>query len=419
MNIFKFGGMSIKDAEAIRNTANVIGNYGEAPLIIVVSAMGKTTNALEDLTKAFFRQEEGYYQKFEAIKNDHFQVISELFGDESNEVFDEVNDLFVEIEWIIEDQPVESYGYLYDQIVSIGELASTQILSGYLNQQNIGNTWRDVRDLIKTDNAYQQARILWDETTEAVKNAESHLKSGVSVTQGFLGCTSENFTTTLGREGSDFSAAIFAYLLDAEKMTVWKDVPGILNADPNQFDNTQKIDHLSYLEAVEMTYYGAKVIHPKTIKPLENKQIPLHIRSFINPEESGTFISKDPIDQDKLPPVIVFKREQLLLNLRTKDFSFIAEENLSMIYQIFARHRIGLNMMQVGAITFSACVNEKHLSTGKLLAELENHFSVETHEDLDLLTIRHYDDQTLAQYTQGRKCKLTQKDRVTVQCLMI
>ncbi|PSR01990.1 MAG: aspartate kinase [Bacteroidetes bacterium SW_11_45_7] len=386
MNIFKFGGMSVKDADAIRNAAQVIQDYGQEPLVVVVSAMGKTTNALEELTNAFIEQREGYYKQFEEIRDGHFQVIRELFGDDQNEVSDEVNDLFVEIEWIIEERPFESYGYLYDQIVSIGEFASTRILSGYLEACSISNTWFDVRDLIKTDNAYQQANVLWDETAEVFREAEATFRNGITVTQGFLGCTSENFTTTLGREGSDFSAAILAHLLDADQVTVWKDVPGIFNADPDQFGETFKIDAVSYLEAVEMTYYGAKVIHPKTIKPLENKGIPLYIKSFLHPDQPGTVISSEPVSRETFPPVIVFKRDQLLLNLRTKDFSFIEEDNMSLIYQIFARHRTGINMMQKA--------------------------------DLDLLTIRHYDENSLARYTKNRASFITQKDQVTVQCLM-
>jgi len=395
MRVFKFGGASVKDAEAVKNVAGILQNYKGEQLVIVVSAMGKMTNALERVVDAYYRKTGEAQARLEEVKQAHYTVLQELF--EANDpVFDAVNDTLVEIEWVLEETPEESYDYIYDQIVSIGEFLSTRIVSAYLNKVGLPTTWLDARDVILTDNTYRAAKIQWDIT---VKNANRIvpplLKKGFVLTQGFVGGTSENFTTTLGREGSDFTAAIFSYCLDAESMSVWKDVPGILTANPRIFKNVTKIDHLSYREAIEMTYYGAKVIHPKTIKPLQNKNIPMYVKSFVEPDGEGTLISSDT--EVYYPPIIVVEKEQILLHISTRNFSFVAEENLSVIFAVLAKHQLKVNMMQNTAISFSVCLTNRPERITALLEDLSKDFNITKEENLELITIRHYKPEAVEQ----------------------
>jgi aspartate kinase len=338
MKIFKFGGASVKDANAVKNVATILKSFPNENIIVVVSAMGKVTNALEKLTNAVFyspQNEENTnidaHTALDEIKKYHFQIIEQLFPNKNHPIYNEINNAFVELDWAIEDGSTLSYGHTYDQIVSIGEIVSTKIVAAYLAESGIVNKWIDARDFIQTDNCYREGNVNWELTQELVdKNLLSVFSKKevpVVVTQGFIGGTSENFTTTLGREGSDYTAAIIAYTTNAESVTIWKDVPGVLNADPKWFDDTQKIEQLSYQDAIELAYYGATVIHPKTIKPLQNKKIPLYVKSFISPEKSGTVINEV---QSMLPvPCFIFKMTQVLLSISPKDFSFIVEENFS------------------------------------------------------------------------------------------
>ncbi|MGB3076620.1 MAG: aspartate kinase, partial [Chitinophagales bacterium] len=391
-------------------------------VVIIVSALGKTTNALEAITNAYFNKTGKAAVLLEKLKQQHFAILAELFPASNQEVYDSINNTFVEIDWILEDQPLDKYDYIYDQIVSIGEMAATKIVSAYLNHQNIPTQWIDVRDCIRTDNTYREGKVDWELTQ---KNIALHvlplLQNQFVLTQGFLGGTSENYTTTLGREGSDYTAAIFGYSLDAEEVTIWKDVSGVLNADPRYFPEAQKIDTLSYHEAIEMTYYGASVIHPKTIKPLQNKKIPLHVRSFLSPAAEGTVIRDFPINDNQLmemmTPVIVLKTNQILISMSAKDFSFIAEDNLSYIFGILSSHRVKMNLMQNAAISFSICADNTE-NIPAAINELSKSFTVKSNESLSLLTIRHYTEAVLESYTSGKNILLEQKSRQTVQVVI-
>ena len=322
INVFKFGGASVKDADGIKNLAKIIELNKDKQLLIVVSAMGKTTNALEDLTKAYADQRPDIQQIFGNIKNYHQNILLQLFEDENHPVYDEIENSFVEIDWIIEDEPHDEFDFIYDQLVSMGELISTKIVNAYLNHVGIKSKWLDARSFIHTDNSYREGNVDWNKTCKSIeKNIPQVIQDQVAVTQGFIGGTSENFTTTLGREGSDYTAAIFAACLNAEAVTIWKDVPGVLNADPKLFPDTIKYEELSYREALEMTFYGATVIHPKTIKPLQNAKIPLMVKPFLSPLESGTCIQESQVKITQ--PAIILKNNQVLLTVSTPDLSFI------------------------------------------------------------------------------------------------
>ncbi len=417
--VFKFGGASVKDAAAVRNVAAILGNYKNEPIIVIVSAIGKMTNALEEVVNAYFHGEGDPQEKLQAVKTAHYQIIYDLFGNDTHEVYDSLNDTFVEIEWIIEETPQESYDYIYDQIVSIGEFLSTQIVSAYLNEIGIANTWLDVRDIIRTDNTYRDGNVDWQDTVARMQRVmPALLEKGLVVTQGFIGGTSENFTTTLGREGSDYTAAIASYCLDAASMTVWKDVPGILTADPRLFADVCKLDRLSYREAIEMTYYGAQVIHPKTIKPLQNKHIPLHVRSFVQPDAPGTIIDDSAENEANYPPMIVVKNNQVLLHISTRDFSFVAEEHLSTIFGLLAKHRLSANMMLNTAISFSICVNNTADRLALLQKDLLSLFNLKIDTNLELITIRHFDEATLQKVLEGKTTLLQESLRDTVQLIV-
>jgi aspartate kinase len=419
MQIFKFGGASVKNAAAIRNVAEILKHYKNEKLVIVVSAMGKSTNALEAITNAYFYEKEERSDLFQNFKDFHYNIIIELFGEKKQDVTADVDAVFANIEQYFEKKTQASYNFIYDQIVSSGELLSTILVSAYLNAQNLPTQWLDVRTCVKTDNVYREANIDWDLTRQKINDIVPKLvESNFIVTQGFLGATPEFFTTTLGREGSDFTAAIFANALNAEKMTVWKDVVGILNADPRLVPDAIKISHLTYYEAIEMTYYGAKVIHPKTIKPIQNKNIPLIVRSFAKPHENGTIIHTHSLPESEKPPVIVFNKNQILLSIITKDFSFIAENNLSQIYQLFAKHRIKANLSQNAAISFSACIDNVPYKVEPLIADLNVTYKVLSNKDLELITIRNYRGEVIEKHTQNRDIILQQKSRQTIQMLV-
>jgi aspartate kinase len=417
MLVFKFGGASVKDAEGIINLAKVVGNYQNEQLLIVVSAMGKTTNALEQLTKAYVDQADNMHEIYESIKQYHYDIIADLF-ETGAPVFDEVANTFVEIDWMIEDEPHDDFDFIYDQIVSVGELVSTRIVTAYLNKAGLNSQWLDVRGYIHTDNTYREGVVQWDKTRESIQlSVPAQLERGIVVTQGFLGGTSENFTTTLGREGSDYTASIFAACLGAESVTTWKDVPGILNADPKLFADTVKFEELSYTEAIEMTYYGATVIHPKTIKPLQNAKIPLLVKPFNHPEEAGTVISENAVNVFK-KPVIIVKPNQVLLSISTKDYSFITEDHLSDIFGKLAKSHVKINVMQTSALSFSVCFDYKDDYFRRILTNLSENYKVKYNNDLTLITVRHDAANELRSLTEGKTVLLEQVSRNTAQVVL-
>ncbi|WAC40015.1 aspartate kinase [Pedobacter sp. SL55] len=417
MQVYKFGGASIKNIEGIKNVTQIIQSFGAKNLLVVVSAMNKTTDKLQELAFAHINGDEKKHQILESIKDFHFEIIGKLFADTKNPIYNDVANTFVEIEWLLEEDAEDSADYLYDQIVSIGELVSSKIIAAYLNQQGTLCVWQDARNYIQTDNNYREANVQWDKTTNEIqKHLPSYLDKGIVLTQGFIGNTSENFTSTLGREGSDYSAAIFSAALDAEKMTIWKDVPGVLNADPKWFDETEKIPQLSYRDAIELTYYGATVIHPKTIKPIQNKGIPLYVRSFIHPEQLGTEISSEATT---LPvPSFIFKVNQVLLSISPKDFSFIIEENLSHIFAIFHQNKVKVNTMLNSAISFSVSIDNDEQKIESLINDLSADFKVKYNKDMELVTIRYYNQQTIDRVTENKKVWLEVKSRNTCQMVM-
>ena len=418
MQVFKFGGASVKDAEAVKNVVKVLKQFPGEPLGIVVSAMGKTTNELERLAKAFFYKTENPEEILDEIKQFHFKICNDLFSSPNHPVYTDLENTFVELHWSIEDEPTHSFDFEYDQIVSIGEVVSTKIVSAYLNEAGINNKWIDIRGIIQTDNTYREGKVDFELTESLIKKIvlPQLNMTPVFVTQGFIGGTSENFTTTLGREGSDYTASILAYCLDAKSVTIWKDVPGVLNADPKWFNQTKKIDELSYHDAIELTYYGATVIHPKTIKPLQNKNIPLYVRSFLAPAEKGTVI-KDGEKRLNIPSYI-FKIDQVLISIQPKDFSFIAEDNLSDIFEMFSKHGVKINLMQLSAISFSVCCDDDQLKIKALVGDLQTVFKVLYNSGLELMTVRYYTHETIDLLTRHKIILLEQRSRFTVQMVM-
>ncbi len=417
IEVYKFGGASLKDAEGIKNISSIIALNPHKQLLIVLSAMGRTTDSLEMLAKAYFTGAADVQQIFIRIKDYHEKVAEALFEDTGHPVFDDIANTFVEIDWIIEEEPYDNYDYIYDQIVSIGELVSSKIVSHYLNHQGILNQWVDARNYIQTDNTHREGRVDWNKTTYLTETLlQPILQKQIAVTQGFIGSTSENFTTTLGREGSDYTAAIFASCLKAAAVTIWKDVPGVLNADPKWFDYTELIPQLSYYDAIELAYYGATVIHPKTIKPLQNNGIPLHVRSFLDLEAPGTLIGNT--DKPLEVPSFIFKVDQVLISIYPKDFSFIIEENLSQIFDILHQHRIKVNTMLNTALSFSISIDNDDAKIMKLIETLSATYRVKYNKGLELVTIRYYNQQTIERVTVSKKVLLEVKSRHTCQMVM-
>ncbi|MFH1005049.1 MAG: aspartate kinase [Bacteroidota bacterium] len=417
LKIFKFGGASVKDAASVHNVASVLKYFNEANLIVVVSAMGKTTTALEQLTDAFFLEKKEDAKKIlNEIKKYHFSIIADLFPDKNNSIYYDIQNVFIELEQAINRIPSYPYNQEYDQIVSRGEIIATRIVSAYLNFVEIKNNWLDVRNLIKTDDTYREGKVNWEVTEKLIKEEFCSGKTGITVTQGFLGSTSENFTTTLGREGSDYTASIFAYCTNAESVTIWKDVPGVMNADPKWFDKTQLIEQMSYHDAIELSYYGATVIHPKAIKPLQNKKIPLYVKSFSHPEEKGTIINNS---LSPLPiPCFIFKMNQVLISIYPKDFSFIMEENFIDIFHIFLKQKIKINMMQNSAINFSVCTNNDEHKIPELIKILQQKFRILYNANLELITIRYYNQATIDRVCSGKKILMEYRNKYTAQLVV-
>ena len=417
MRIFKFGGASVKDAESVRNIAVILDRFSGEELLIIVSAMGKTTNALEDLIRSAYHGLDDSKQLFEEIKAFHLQIVVELFPDPDHEILRLAEELFAQLYDQMKAFEGMGFDMFYDQMVSYGELLSTKLVSCFLNEGGFSNQWLDARGLVMTDNSYRAARIDWDETGNRIKmNIMPVFNSGkMVITQGFIGGHGD-YSTSLGREGSDFSAAIFGNILEAEEVVVWKDVPGYLSADPQHYDDAVKLDKISYTEAIELAFYGAKIIHPKTIRPLKNKSIPLVVKSFMAPEEKGSVIHEDN-STDGLVPSSMIKEDQVLISISSRDVSFIAEGHLHKIFGLFTEHSIGLNMMQNSAISFSVCVDHNQ-RLEKLLEELQKEFKVRYNEGLQLLTIRHYDQETINRRTKGKEILLEQKSRITAQMII-
>ncbi|MBI3521135.1 MAG: aspartate kinase [Bacteroidetes bacterium] len=418
MQVFKFGGASVKDADGVKNVAEVLKQFPEQKISVVISAMGKTTNALERLAKAYFYKSEDAETVLEEIKTYHITICRSLFPSENHPVYTELENTFVELYWAIEDEPTQGFDFEYDQIVSMGEVISTKIVSAYLNEIGLKNKWIDVRGLIQTDNTYREGKVDFELTETLVKRDLMPVFNSynIIITQGFIGGTSENFTTTLGREGSDYTASILAYCLNAKNVTIWKDVPGVLNADPKWFTRTKKIDELSYHDAIELTYYGATVIHPKTIKPLQNKNIPLYVKSFLKPKEEGTVI-RDGEKRLNIPSYI-FKIDQVLISIQPKDFSFIAEDNLSDIFEVFSKHGVKINLMQLSAISFSVCCDDHASKIKELVQELQKQYKVLYNSGLELMTVRYYTQETIDTLTAQKIILLEQRSRYTVQMVM-
>lgn len=412
MRIFKFGGASVKDAAGIRNVYEVLQITGHDDVLLVVSAMGKTTNALEAVTNNYMNKSASLAASVQEVKKYHNEILLDLFDDEKHSVFSAVGTLFAELEWFLKSNKSPNYNFVYDQIVSFGEIISTTILSHFFSHMNIKTLWMDVRNFIKTDSTYRDASVDWDATQKLIsKNAK---KKALVITQGFLGSDENNFTTTLGREGSDYTAAIFAYCLNAESVTIWKDVPGVMNADPRHFEKATLLNQISYREAIELAFYGASVIHPKTLQPLQRKEIPLYVKSFLNPKLPGTSVSRGK-DLDPQLPCFIVKKDQLLISLSTIDFSFIVEENIAEIFALLHKYRMKVHLIQNSAISFSVCVDDKFNHFEEVKSILSRKFKVSYNTNVSLYTIRHFTDKSAEQLSKGKEILLRQISRETMQ----
>ena len=419
MLVFKFGGASINSIDRIKNTAEIIKENAGNKLLVVVSAMGKTTNALEKIAEAYFEnRKDDALQLFEQVKNNHLEIVKYLLVHNWKPAEEQLKEFFTEIEWMLHDKPVRSYDYYYDQIVCCGELLSTCIVAHYLEELKVKSKWLDVRDIFRTDNNFRDAGVDFPFTEGKINVKVKPLFSefDVVMTQGFIGSTDENESTTLGREGSDYSAAIFANILNAENLTIWKDVPAVMNADPNKFNEAVNIPLLNYTEVIEMAYYGAQVIHPKTIKPLQNKNIPLLVKSFLDTELPGTIINADKTVN--LPPIIVLKSQQVLIHFRSKDFSFMEGKALGQLHKIFNVVKLQPNLTQNTAISFICCFDGHAEKTGLIAANASLLFDVDVERDLSLLTVRHYNDATIGKLTTGRNVILEQRTPETMQAVI-
>jgi aspartate kinase len=412
MKIFKFGGASVKDANGIKNVLDVLHKVGHDDVLLVISAMGKTTNALEIVIKNYFEKSNQLQSSIQEVKKYHNQILLDLFEDENHDVFFTVNSHFADLEYFLRSNKSPNYNFVYDQVVSYGELISTTIVSNYFNFQGLKNNWLDVRNFIKTDTTYRDAIVDWEATQKLIsKNVK---KKSVNITQGFIGSDENSFTTTLGREGSDYTAAIFAYCLNAESVTIWKDVPGVMNADPRFFENAILLNQISYREAIELAFYGATVIHPKTLQPLQRKEIPLFVKSFINPLLPGTSVSKGKYLEPQTSCFIV-KKNQLLISLSSIDFSFIMEENISEIFKLFHQYKMKVSLIQNSAISFSVCLEDKFDNFNELKSLLSKKFQVSYNENVSLYTIRHFDDKAAEIVEKDKEVLLRQISRETMQ----
>jgi aspartate kinase len=419
MKVFKFGGASISTVERIQNVLKIIRSIKGEKILIIISAMGKTTNALEKVVDAFFdgRKNEAL-QLFEQVKQQHLSTLKYLVSINWQQAETHLKEFFTEVEWLLHDKPVRNYDYYYDQVVCCGELLSTAMMSAFLNEAGVKNNWVDVRDILRTDKNFRDAGVDWGFTEQRIHDTLLPLFNDCDIvlTQGFIGATDENESTTLGREGSDYSAAIFANLLNVKSLTIWKDVEGVMNADPKEFNDASFLSELSYSEVIEMAYYGAQVIHPKTIKPLQNKNIPLHVRCFLNPVLAGTVISSKPVHN--LPPIVVVKQNQALIKLESRDFSFVGEQYVSDLYELFGQLKLKPNLVQTGAISVLCCFDDRSDKIEKLALEAAASFEVSVEKNITLLTVRHYTREKFDELTNGRTIVLIQRTEETIQALM-
>ena len=413
MKVFKFGGASIKDISSIKNILKIISTYNEDRLVIVVSAMGKTTNALELVVHNYFNNKENLQASISEVYNFHSEIINNLF-EKSHPIFSDISKSFEKLNSFMKANKSPSYSFVYDQIVSLGELLSSRIIHHFLLNNNINCSFIDARNCIKTNSKYRGAKVEWNITNKKIKDYISDSK--IIVTQGFIGSDKNNFTVTLGREGSDYSAAIFAYVLNAESLSIWKDVPGLLNADPKFFSNTKLLNQISYSETIELAFYGASIIHPKTLQPLQKKEIPLLVKSFKNPQSKGTIISKG-IDINPLVPCYIFKENLILLKLSSLDFSFMVEDNISDIFKELHKFKMKVDVIQNSAISFSVCFFDKYNKIKELIKNLEGKYKIDMHKNVSLFTIRHFDEKSIKKISNNRKLLLEQRTEKTVRLI--
>ncbi|WP_298531643.1 aspartate kinase [uncultured Algibacter sp.] len=412
MQVFKFGGASIKNAKGVKNLISVLQKTGYKNTLIVVSAMGKTTNTLELVVKNYFENKKDLQSSLQEVKKYHIEILLDLFDSENHEAFKKVNAFFDELNVLLKTNKSPDYNFVYDQVIGFGELISTTIISTYLNAVGFNNNWVDARNHIKTDNYYRRANVNWEGTQSLIhSNLDT---SSLNITQGFLGSDANNFTTTLGREGSDYTAAIYAYCLNAESVTIWKDVPGVLNADPRYFENAQLLNQISYREAIELAFYGASVIHPKTLQPLQRKEIPLHVKSFLKPDSEGTQIGKN-VTLEPMIPCFIVKKNQVLISLSSLDFSYIVEENISAIFKLLHQYKMKVDVIQNSAISFSVCIDNIYNNLEKLLQHLKAKFKVSCYNNVSLYTIRHYNQHAINEIESGKTVLLKQLTPETVQ----
>lgn len=419
MKIFKFGGASTNSFDRIQNLGYILQNHTDEKILIVISAMGKMTNSLEKVVEEFYEgKNEEALRLFQKVKDYHLNQLKYLVTFQWQKATNQLTDFFTEVEWLLHDKPVKGYDYYYDQIVCSGELLSSTLISYYLNENKIPNKWIDVRDILRTDDTFRQAKVDWEVSRKQAREKLLPLFDNTNfvITQGFIGSTDENESTTLGREGSDFTAAIFAELMDAETVTIWKDVNGVMNADPKDFQEAVTIDELSYKEVIEMAYYGAQVIHPKTIKPLQNKDIPLFVRSFLDLRLTGTVITQK--SAMLLPPMIVYKRRQVLLTLQSVDFSFVEGKPTTFLYEVLRKLNIRPNLTQNTAISLIICMDDADQKIQEVSQEVSEIFDVSVQKNLTLLTIRHYSDAMIEKLSGNKEIILEQKTKDTVQLLM-
>ena len=413
MKVFKFGGASIKDAPSIKNILEIISKYKKDNLVIVVSAMGKTTNALEKVVDSYFNDKAQLQSSILDVFNFHINILNNLF-EKNHFIFSELNTSFEKLGSFIKLNKSPSYSFVYDQVVSLGELISSKIIYEYLLKNNIDCSLIDARNCIKTNSKYRGGKVQWEMTNKKIK--ELICDSKINITQGFIGSDSNNFTVTLGREGSDYSAAIFAYSLNAESLSIWKDVPGLLNADPKFFSNTKLLNQISYSETIELAFYGASIIHPKTLQPLQKKEIPLFVKSFKNPLSNGTVISKG-VDINPLVPCYIFKENLILLKISSLDFSFMVEDNISHIFKQLHDFKMKVDVIQNSAITFSVCFFDKYNKINELISNLEGKFKIQIHKNVSLFTIRHFDEKSIKKISNKRKLLLEQRTEKTVKLI--
>jgi len=414
MRIFKFGGASVKDVDAVKNVARVLQHEGTGNTLVVISAMGKMTNKFEEIIDSFFYKKDSLNDHLDFAKDFHATIIDGLFAN-TKEVSEKVAGLFADLNDFMTKNTADDFSFVYDQIIGFGELLSTTIVSSYLKEIGVQNTWLDVRKLIKTDAYYRDAKVNWELTQENIENTVD--TASLNITQGFLGSNDNNETTSLGREGSDYTAGIFAYCLNANSVTIWKDVEGVLNADPRVFDDTELLTNISYTEAIEMAFYGASVIHPKTIQPLEQKKIPLYVRSFEDLTKTGTKVGSGTGIKPVVPCYIV-KKNQILVSISVKDFSFMVEDHISEVFKKLHDYKLKVNLIQNSAISFSLCIEDKYKTFDKFRADLQDTFKVQYYENSTLYTIRHFDNAAVESIKQKGESLIRQINTETAQLVI-